>query len=109
MVRRPCLVMAIGYGIMLAISIFVFQMGWLMPNELNDREYMIWGNEYVNDLDKTNLVKDALLTDSDADVIPLQSQLMLDWTFFLIYEPVELGSPTSFWNKDLLISLRDFE
>ena len=109
MVRRPCLVMAIGYGIMLAISVFVLYMGWLMPNELNDREYLIWGNEYVNDRDKTMLVKDAILTDSDEDVIPLQSQLMTDWTFFLIYEPVELGDPVGMWRKEVLIQLRDFE
>ena len=56
MVKRPCCMIIVSYIIMIGISIFVFNMGWLMPNNPNDRDYLVWGNKYVSDYDKSRLV-----------------------------------------------------
>ena len=69
MVNRPCCIIISGFVIMLAISIFVFAMGWLLPNDPNDRDYMVWGDEYVNNFDKSKLARsEILIEDGDAKV-----------------------------------------
>ena len=74
-----------GYIIMFIISFFVFSMGWLLPSNQTDRDYMVWGDPYVNNMDKTLLVKEALLSDTAEDEIALQSQIVTDWTAMLVY------------------------
>jgi len=46
---------------------------------------MVWGDPYVNNMDKTLLVKEALLSDTAEDEIALQSQIVTDWTAMLVY------------------------
>lgn len=46
---------SVSFLVMVVISVFVFNMGWLMPNNPNDRDYLVWGDKYVNDSDKSKL------------------------------------------------------
>ena len=85
MLKRPCCMICSGYIIMFIISFFVFSMGWLLPSNQTDRDYMVWGDPYVNNMDKTLLVKEALLSDTAEDEIALQSQIVTDWTAMLVY------------------------
>lgn len=55
MVKRPCCMISVSFLVMVVISVFVFNMGWLMPNNQNDRDYLVWGDKYVNDSDKSKL------------------------------------------------------
>ena len=55
------------------------------------------------------LVQDALIADTGTDVIELQSQIVVDWTGYLVYSPLDDSSTTTFWNRDVLISIREFE
>ena len=71
MLKRPCCTVCVGYMIMLAVSIFVYVMGWVIPQNPNDRDYMVWGDPYMNNWDKTLLVKEALLTDTSSGEIAL--------------------------------------
>ena len=57
MVDRPCTIILSGFAIMLLISVFVAMMGWIIPNKPHDRDYLVWGDSYVTDMDKTNLVE----------------------------------------------------
>ena len=71
MVNRPCCMIITGFTVMLAISIFVFSMGWLLPNDPNDRDYMVWGDEYVNNFDKSRLARSEILIDNAQDKVAL--------------------------------------
>ena len=73
MVNRPCCIIISGFVIMLAISIFVFAMGWLLPNDPNDRDYMVWGDEYVNNFDKSKLARSEILIEDGDAKVALQS------------------------------------
>jgi len=57
MVDRPCTVILTSYAFLLAISVFVFFMGWLEPDLPHDRDFLVWGDPFVNNLDKTILVE----------------------------------------------------
>ena len=57
MVRRPCTIIITGYVFMLAISVLVAFMGWLEPNLPHDRDFLVWGDPYVSNMDKTTLVE----------------------------------------------------
>ena len=56
MVRRPICVILVGYGTMVVISAIVVYFGWIFPNKPNDRDFLMWGDEYVNNFDKMNLI-----------------------------------------------------
>ena len=55
MVRRPVCVILVGYAIMVVISAIVAYFGWLVPNKPHDRDYLVWGDEYVTNFDKLKL------------------------------------------------------
>ena len=57
MVNRPCTMVCLGFLIMSVISTFVTFMDWMLPNAPNDRDFMVWGNPYTNEMDKTILVQ----------------------------------------------------
>ena len=107
-VNKPCWVILIGFAIMFVITGVVGAAGWLLPNDPLDRDYMVWEDKYVNDFDKSILAKRELLVSGD-DVAPLQSQIQIDWTVMLVYSPPDETSTASMWNKDMLISIREFE
>ena len=66
MVNYPCCVLSVSFVIMVAISALVFQMGWLLPGNPHDRDYLVWGDKYVNDYDKSKLAaQDLLISSSD--------------------------------------------
>ena len=61
MVNYPCCVVSVSFLIMIAISIFVFMMGWLLPSVPHSRDYLVWGDKYVTDFDKSKLASEELL------------------------------------------------
>ena len=71
MVNRPCLLISISYILMIGVSAFVFYMGWLMPNNPNDRDYLVWGDKYVTDHDMSKLVRQELVIADSDDQSPL--------------------------------------
>mmetsp|Transcript_3343 Transcript_3343/g.3904 ORF Transcript_3343/g.3904 Transcript_3343/m.3904 type:complete len:157 (-) Transcript_3343:2679-3149(-) len=73
MVNYPCCVIVSSFLVMITISIFVFYMGWLLPNNPHDRDYLVWGDKYVNDYDKTKLAAEELLISDTDEKIQLQS------------------------------------
>lgn len=107
-VNRPCTVLLVGFALMFVITGVVAYAGWLELNDPLDREYMVWEDKYVNDFDKSILAKRELLVSGD-DVAPLQSEIQIDWTVMLVYSPPDESSTASMWNKDVLISIREFE
>lgn len=46
---------------MLVISVFTFYMEWLNPNDPTDRDFMVWGDHYVTNMDKSMQVSRELL------------------------------------------------
>ena len=111
MVRRSCVVVSISFALMVTISGFVFTMGWLLPNDPNDRDYLVWGNHYVNEQDKSQLVSKELLVSGDDEQSPLQSQAVSDWTVMVVYDapPDADNENGNLWTKESLISIREFE
>ena len=122
MVRRPCTIILTGNVIMLAISVLVAFMGWLEPNLTHDRDFLVWGDPYVSNMDKTILVERMPISstsnsneDGSEDFIvnevPLQSQVVPAWTVMLIYSSAsaqdDIGG--NIWTKDALLSIREFE
>lgn len=71
MVNRPCCVVLISFTIMILISAFVAFMGWLQPNDPNDRDYLVWGDEYVTKYDMAKLAKKVLATTETDEFVPL--------------------------------------
>ena len=71
MLKKPFCMLCIGYTVMIAISIFVYSMGWIIPDIPHDREFLVWGDHYTTNLDKYMLVKEHLLTDSATEEIYL--------------------------------------
>lgn len=85
-------------------------MEWLNPNNPNDRDFMVWGNPYTNEMDKTILVQRELLSQDSEIQAPLQSQTNPDWTVLLVYNPLDgVSAANNVWNKDSLIAIREFE
>lgn len=75
MVDRPCCMICVGFVIMLLISMFTFYMEWLTPNNPNDRDYMVWGDPYVTNMDKSIQVSRELIEQFNVEdvEVPLQS------------------------------------
>jgi len=71
MVNRPCCVVLISFAVMILISAFVAYMGWLQPNDPNDRDYLVWGDEYVTNFDMAKLAKKVLATTETDEFVPL--------------------------------------
>ena len=84
-------------------------MGWLDYETPIERELMVWTNRWTHDYDKTMLVQESLIADTGTDVIELQSQIVVDWTAYLVYSPLDEDSTDTFWSRDVLISMREFE
>ena len=61
MVNRPCCMILSGFILMLIISAFTFYMEWLNPNDPTDRDFMVWGDHYVTNMDKSMQVSRELL------------------------------------------------
>ena len=71
MVNRPICMITASFAVMIVISVFVFFMGWLLPKLPHDRDYLVWGDPYVSDFDKSKLVAEELLITDAGDVTPL--------------------------------------
>lgn len=108
MVNYPCCVISVSFLIMLAISAFVFQMGWLLPGNPHNRDYLVWGDKYVNDFDKSRLAAEELLIADTDEQSQLQSQRDSDWTVTLVYDAPS-DDVANVWTKEALISVREFE
>lgn len=113
MVNKPCWVIIIGFLVMVAISAFTFYMEWLTPNNPSDRDFMVWGDPYVTNFDKSLQVSRELLEQTsetrEAGIeVPLQSQIDPDWTVLLVYSS-PADPDANIWTKEVLIAIRDFE
>ena len=86
MVDRPRTFILSGFTLMIIIAGFVAAMGWIIPNDPHDRDYMVWGDPYVTEWDKSVLVE-RYNNDDEAEITPLQSQAVAAWTAMLIYSP----------------------
>lgn len=107
MVERPVTVVIASYVCMILLAVIVAGLGWLTPSESTNRDFLVWGNDYVNDYDKSALVKEELAVPADGSNAVLQQTPVVDWTTLLIYDPE--GSTTNLWTKEALISIREFE
>ena len=74
-VRCPCLCIVIGFVIMFLFSIVAVGGGLMEPSEQSDRGYLVWGDPYVNNFDKSYLATEYLRTQTGSDEAkaPLQS------------------------------------
>ena len=61
MLKRPCCMILSGFTLMLLISAFTFYMDWMTPNDPSDRDFMVWGDPYVINMDKSLQVSKELL------------------------------------------------
>ena len=52
-VRCPCLCIVIGFLIMIIISFITVSAGLMDASKDSDRGYLVWGDPYVNNFDKT--------------------------------------------------------
>lgn len=110
MVRRPCCFLSTGFAILLVISAFAAVMGWLIPQDPYERDYFVWGDEYVNAYDKTLLASRELLATVDGEVAPLQSQIITDWTIMLVYRgKLKNKGKANMWTRENLMLIREFE
>ena len=73
MVKRSCLCIIISFAFLFGVAGFTFFMGWLFPNDPHDRDYLVWGDEYVNNFDKSRLATESLLISDSQEAVPLQS------------------------------------
>jgi len=71
MVNRPLCMVLVAFTTMIVISGFVAYMGWLQPDEMHDRDYFVWGDEYVNNYDKSRLAQSELNYAATEEVVPL--------------------------------------
>ena len=53
MVKRPCLVVSLSYLCMIVLTVIVSAVGWVTPSDNTPRDFLVWGNRYVNDYDKS--------------------------------------------------------
>ena len=74
-VRCPCLCIVIGFVIMFLFTSVAVAGDLMSPSEQSDRGYLVWGDPYVNNFDKTYLAKEYLRTQTGSDEAkaPLQS------------------------------------
>ena len=109
-VRCPCLCIVIGFVIMFLFAIIAVSADLMSPSEQSDRGYLVWGDPYVNNFDKTYLAKEYLRTQTGSDdaKATLQSQTMPGWLAMIIYT-VPNDSVDDIWTKTGLISVRNFE
>ena len=61
MANRPCCMILSGFTLMLLISVFSFYMEWMTPNDPSDRDFMVWGDPYVTNMDKSLQASKELL------------------------------------------------
>ena len=54
-VRCPCLCVLIGFIFMTIISMVTVSAGLMDPSKESERGYLVWGDPYVNNFDKSNL------------------------------------------------------
>ena len=74
-VTCPCLCIVIGFVIMFLFMIIASAGGLMDPSKQSDRGYLVWGDPYVNNFDKSYLATEYLRTQTDTGdaKAPLQS------------------------------------
>ena len=74
-VRCPCLCIAIGFFIMFLFAIIAYSADLMSASDQSDRDYLVWGDPYVNNFDKSYLATEYLRTQTGSDdaKAPLQS------------------------------------
>ena len=107
MVNRPILVVYLSYLCLIILTVIVIESGWVNPSYPSDRDFVVWGNKYVTDYDKSALMMETLAVPADGSNAPLQSTPVVKWGMILVYDPD--GSTTNLWTKETLIAIRDFE
>ena len=60
MVERSVPMCIINFAILIALSALVYFMDWMIPINPHERDYLVWGDKYVNDYDKSRLVAQEL-------------------------------------------------
>ena len=60
---------------MFLFTIVAVMAGLMNPSDQSNRDYLVWGDPYVNNLDKTKLATEELRTQTGSDdaKAPLQS------------------------------------
>ena len=71
MVNRPCCMILTGFISMLLMSVFVVYMEWLLPQTQTDRDFMVWGDPYVTNFDKSIVATKELLKTTSVGKVPL--------------------------------------
>ena len=108
-VKRPCCVILTGFALMFVLSVVCFYFDFQVITPLHDRDYLVWGDKYTNNYDKSVLAKRELQVFGDTEY-PLQSQVQQDWSVVFVYQSTnDINTGSSIWSKDVLISIRDFE
>ena len=109
MVNRPCCMILVGLVIMFLISFLTFYLDYLTATKISDRDYMVWGDPYVTNFDKSiGVSRELLLQTNEEGLAPLQSQANPDWTVLLVYSSPD-DTQINLWTKDVLIGIREFE
>ena len=60
MVNQPVCCICFALLIMVAISGITFLYDWVLPNDSNQRDFLVWGSDVVNDFDKKLLITEYL-------------------------------------------------
>lgn len=58
MVNAPVCLLTIAIIIMVLITSFVANLGWVLPGDTSSRDFLVWGAEVVNQYDKAVLVSE---------------------------------------------------
>lgn len=107
MVDRACCFLLSAVFLLLLMAIAVALLGMLNPSDPNTRDYLVWGDKYVTNFDKTQLALTELSLTSTNDKVALQSQAVGNWAIILIYKATSGNS--NLWSKESLIAMREFE
>ena len=71
MVDKSCCFFFSALALLLLISVVVAVLGWLNPSPPNNRDYLVWGDPYVTNLDKSILAKRELLLSQTNEKVTL--------------------------------------
>lgn len=77
MVKYPCTIIIVGFLVLFIISAITVRQKWMMPSDLNFRDFQVWGSETLNQFDKSTLLSDELGAGDGKAV--LQSQTVSSW------------------------------
>lgn len=107
MVDRACCCISSAVVLLIVISGLVAALGWLTPSDPNNRDYLVWGDKYVTNFDKSMLAMRELRVSSTDEKVALQSQNIGEWAIILVYTAP--ADATNLWTKESLTALRDYE